>query len=101
MVSTLYGTLPIVHATGGLRDTITPLDVEKERGNGFAFEVYDTQGFRWAIDQAMRFYRRDPKQREAQIARIMRDGEERFNHKTTAKAYFDIYKKLLRRPLTG
>jgi starch synthase/alpha-amylase len=101
MVSTLYGTLPIVHATGGLKDTISHLDVARNEGNGFAFEFYDTKGFRWAIDQAMQFYRRDPKQREAQIARIMKDGQERFNHEATAKEYFDIYEKMLRRPLTG
>ncbi|MFT5189234.1 MAG: starch synthase [Verrucomicrobiales bacterium] len=101
MVSTLYGTLPIVHATGGLKDTISHLDVARNEGNGFAFEFYDTKGFRWAIDQAMQFYRRDPKQREAQIARIMKDGQERFNHEVTAKEYFDIYEKMLRRPLTG
>lgn len=100
MVSTLYGTLPIVHATGGLRDTIAPLDPERDEGNGFLFEVYDTLGFRWAIDRAMDFYRQDGAFRERQIARVMRDGEDRFNHQTTARRYFDIYEKMLRRPLT-
>lgn len=99
MVGTLYGTLPIVHATGGLRDTITHLQPELDEGNGFAFEVYDTQGFRWAIDEAMAFYKRPAEERERQIARVMREGKERFNYETTARQYFDIYEKMLRRPL--
>lgn len=99
MVSTLYGTLPIVHATGGLRDTISHLQPELDEGNGFVFEVYDTRGFRWAIDQAMAFYGRPKNEREGQIARVMREGKERFNYETTARQYFDIYEKMLRRPL--
>ncbi len=99
MVSTLYGTLPVVHATGGLRDTISHLDAEAGQGNGFAFEVYDTQGFRWAIDQAMNFYRRDPHEKARHIARVMQDGRERFNHGTTARRYFDIYESMIQRPL--
>lgn len=100
MVSTLYGTLPVVHATGGLRDTISPLDTDGGQGNGFVFEDYDTLGFRWAIDQAVAFYRRDPEFRAREVARVMRDGKERFNHQATARQYFDIYEKMLRRPLT-
>lgn len=100
MVSAIYGTLPIVHATGGLRDTITPIDFEAETGNGFVFEVYDTGGFRWAIDQAVAFHQRPEAERVQHIERIMEDGRERFNHETTARHYFDIYEKMLRRPLT-
>ena len=101
MVSALYGGLPIVHATGGLRDTIAPLDVEGNSGNGFAFEVYDTAGFRWAIDQAIHFYARPAEERAVQIARVMEDAKERFNHEATARSYFDIYERMLKRPLTA
>lgn len=101
MVSALYGTLPIVHATGGLRDTISPIDVDANTGNGFAFDVYDQEGFRWAIDQAMRFYRRPANERAVQITRVMEDAKEHFNHEATAKAYFAIYEKMLQRPLTS
>ncbi len=101
MVSALYGTLPVVHSTGGLRDTISPIDLEANTGNGFAFDIYDQQGFRWAIDQAMEFYRMPIDVRATQITRVMEDAKERFNHETTAKAYFDIYEKMLQRPLTS
>ena len=34
-----FGTLPIVRSTGGLKDTISQLDVEKNIGNGFIFRI--------------------------------------------------------------
>ncbi|URD95096.1 starch synthase [Musa troglodytarum] len=33
-----YGTVPVVHAVGGLRDTVVPFDPFKETGYGWAFE---------------------------------------------------------------
>lgn len=37
MYSMLYGTLPIVHAVGGLRDTVENYDEWNHRGTGFVF----------------------------------------------------------------
>jgi starch synthase len=37
MVALRYGTPPIVHATGGLRDTVTDVDANPSAGTGFAF----------------------------------------------------------------
>ena len=99
MISTIYGSLPIVHATGGLRDTIVQLDVAADRGNGFVFDLYDSQELRSAIDQAMRFYRMPEEAKAKQIARIMRESAATFNHAVTAEAYFDIYETMLKRPL--
>ena len=49
----------------------------------------------------MEFYRMPIDVRATQITRVMEDAKERFNHETTAKAYFDIYEKMLQRPLTS
>lgn len=38
MVALRYGTPPIVHATGGLRDTVIDVDANPLAGTGFAFE---------------------------------------------------------------
>jgi len=38
-----YGTLPIVHHTGGLADTVEDADLEKAQGNGFKFYSYTPQ----------------------------------------------------------
>jgi len=98
MASPIYGTLPIVHNTGGLRDTVEPLDVNTSTGNGFRFDVFDSAGLRWAIENALKFWKLAPSVREEQIIRIMRESKARFNHAETARQYFKIYEKMLERP---
>ncbi|MEO8273869.1 MAG: glycosyltransferase, partial [Chloroflexota bacterium] len=39
MVALRYGTPPVVHATGGLRDTVIDVDANPETGTGFVFET--------------------------------------------------------------
>jgi starch synthase len=101
MIGSIYGSLPIAHATGGLRDTVSHIDIETGRGNGFVFDYCDAAGLRWAIDEGMRFFGRPQNVKSAQVARIMRESRERFNHNETAKKYFDLYEKMLRRPLVA
>jgi len=99
MTGAIYGTLPVVHDTGGLHDTVWPLDLENGHGNGFVFKVYDSAGLEWAMDQALAFHTQPDAVKQPQIARIMRDGLSRFNHAVCAQHYMDIYEQMLRRPL--
>ncbi len=99
MISPLYGTLPIVHATGGLHDTVTPLNLTRGTGNGFRFDIYSSDGLRWAIDEALEFYALPADQRAVQIARIMRESPVEFSHAASAQRYMDIYENMLDRPL--
>ncbi len=98
MIGGIYGTLPIVYDTGGLHDTVQQMDVAGNTGNGFLFNVHDTEGFKWAIDRAMDFYRLDPDLREARINRIMIDSVLAFNHTRCAEEYINLYGKMLQRP---
>ena len=98
MIGGIYGTLPIVYDTGGLHDTIRQLDPFNNTGNGFLFNVHDTQGFKWAIDRAMDFYFLSPDIREAQINRIMIESVLGFNHSRCAEDYINLYGKMLQRP---
>jgi ADP-glucose type glycogen/starch synthase len=99
MTSPLYGSLPVVHSTGGLYDTIRPLDVENSVGNGFSFDHYGAAGFRWAIDQAMEFHALPVETREREIRRIMTESAREFSHKEVARRYIEIYEEMLERPL--
>ena len=99
MTSAIYGSLPIARDTGGLRDSVSNMDVANNTGNGFLFETYDAGGLEWAIDQAMEFYSLDVHTRGVQIGRVMTESKERFNHTVTAQAYIDIYEQMLNRPL--
>ena len=53
MYSLRYGTVPVVHKTGGLADTVWQYDERTRRGTGFAFEHFDEEGLAWAINRAM------------------------------------------------
>jgi ADP-glucose type glycogen/starch synthase len=99
MICQIYGSLPVVHDTGGLHDTVTHLNVEAETGSGFVFETYDTGGLRWAVDQAMSFHSQPSEAKEETVARVMTESAERFNHTVTARQYIDIYESMLQRPL--
>jgi starch synthase len=99
MIGALYGALPIAHDTGGLHDTVATMDAARDTGNGFLFEHYDVGGLRWAIGQAMAFYALSPATRELQLARVMRESAARFTHAVNARQYFEIYEKMLNRPI--
>jgi len=99
MIGTIYGALPVVHDTGGLHDTVVPLDVKNNSGNGFIFETYDSGGLFWVIQEAMKFYKLPAKTKAGQIERIMTESASRFNHDVTAQQYIELYEKMLQRPL--
>ena len=99
MIGPKYGALPVAHDTGGIHDTIGHLDIENNTGNGFLFEIFDSNGLFWAIDQAMIFYKCPGKTKKQQIKRIMTQSSDAFNHAVTAQQYIDLYEKMLQRPL--
>jgi starch synthase len=57
MFSLKYGTIPIVRAIGGLKDTVEDYDDTTRQGTGFVFAPYDAQELLRAIDRALRVYR--------------------------------------------
>lgn len=98
MVGPLYGTLPVACDTGGIHDTVTHLDPAKGIGNGFLFTSHDAGGLRWAVDEAMAFWRKPEAFKRSQITRIMEDSCRTFNHTVTANRYIDLYETMLERP---
>ena len=56
MYSLRYGTVPIVHRTGGLADTVWHFDRASGRGNGFVFEHFDEGGLRFALGAALKVW---------------------------------------------
>jgi starch synthase/alpha-amylase len=99
MIAPIYGSLPIAHNTGGIHDTITPLDVDQNTGNGFLFDIFDAQGLYWAIEQAMAFYDSPRAVKATQIERIMTQSMDQFTHAETARQYIALYEQMLQRPL--
>jgi glycogen synthase len=75
------------------------MDVDRNTGNGFLFDVFDASGLLWAIEQAMNFYSLPSETKARQIARVMRTSATEFTHDRTARAYTELYEKMLKRPL--
>lgn len=99
MQAPIYGSLAVAHDTGGLHDTVEPLDWNASRGNGFRFETYDSNGLLWAMDRAMEFRSQPAEVREREVARVMEESLARFSHKRCAGEYTALYEKMLDRPL--
>ena len=91
-----FGTLPIVRSTGGLKDTITQLDVENNIGNGFVFKIADKAGLEFGIKESLKFYKLPLEKRIKQMQRIMSESKRQFNLKNTAEKYIQIYDKLIK-----
>jgi|CXWL01.1.fsa_nt_gi starch synthase len=89
MISLAYGTIPIVHRTGGLADTIFAYDPVRSVGNGFVFFKYSQEGFALCFGQAIRAYR-DQAQFQALIRRAFAC---RFTWDNSALEYEKIYKR--------
>lgn len=99
MIGSIYGSLPIAFDTGGLHDTVQPLDVKNNKGNGFLFKHFDGNGLEWAVNEAVKFYMLPEETKNRQVKRVMKEGIERFNLSETARQYFELYEKMLKRPL--
>jgi starch synthase len=88
MYSLRYGTVPIVHETGGLADTVVDVDGSVTRpGNGFVFRPAQVDALRTAILRAERYFHQPALWRELQ-ARGM--GEDH-SWRSAALAYRDLY----------
>ncbi len=66
-----YGAVPVVHATGGLADSVADLNGSGTRGTGFRFSTYNTQGLLGAVDRALALYA-DPDAWHKVVRRIMK-----------------------------
>ena len=61
MMAMRYGTVPVVHATGGLKDSVRPYSDFDGIGDGFAFDSYQAKDLLLAIQDAVKLYFGDRK----------------------------------------
>ncbi len=59
LIAMHYGAVPVVSATGGLKDTVPPYDPTTGEGAGFTFQSYNADDFLDAIDRATDLYYND------------------------------------------
>jgi starch synthase len=92
MYSMRYGTVPIVHATGGLADTVTTVDPARDDGTGWAFPEFTASSFAAALEYALVTYRQHPQAwRKIQWNGMTKD----FSWNGSAALYEKVYQRAL------
>jgi starch synthase len=86
-----YGTVPVVHATGGLIDTVVDCDAALETGSGFVFDEATVQGLVSGVQRAVAAYAIPPWSRLRKRVMNLDLGWDRSAHR-----YLEIYRGLLR-----
>lgn len=87
MISMRYGTIPIVHTVGGLKDTVTPFNSEDKTGNGITFNSYNAHDMLDAIKRALSLY--NDKESYKQIRKNAMNTD--FSWDVSADKYIDLY----------
>lgn len=91
MMALRYGTIPVVRACGGLRDSIFDCG-NGDTGNGFTFDGYDRDSLIRAVDRAVGLCR---DYRDKWIALRHRAMECDYSWGSSAQKYADFYKEII------
>ena len=86
-----YGTVPVVHATGGLKDTVPPVDEFGRNGLGFTFQSYNGDDFLAAVKRCLHLYHND---REAFRSLQYKDMCQDFSWNKPAGRYMDLFRQM-------
>ena len=89
MYSLRYGTLPVVHATGGLYDTVRNYDPTTGSGTGFTFDEYSPQTLLSTLRRALDVYQDRAAWRRMQLAGMRED----FSWDASAREYVTMYER--------
>ncbi len=87
-----YGTVPVVNATGGLKDTVPPVNGDNTAGLGFTFQSYNGDDFRDAVERCLKLYRED---KEGWDTLIRRDMATDFSWKKPGDKYMDLFHRVV------
>jgi starch synthase len=91
LIALRYGTVPIVHAVGGLRDTVIPFNPEDSSGNGITFQSFNAYDMLDAIRRGIALI-----SDKAQRSKAMHNGMSGdYSWNVPAKEYLELYKSLL------
>ena len=92
MYSLAYGTLPIVRAVGGLKDTVTDLESMPTESTGFAFQPPQAEALLNCIRRALLCYYESPEDFKKMQHRAM---QTRFTWDEAATHYQNLYQSVL------
>ena len=92
MIASRYGSVPIIHETGGLYDSIKDVG-NPGGGNGFTFAAYSSYELLHSVDRALTMYYTDREFFEKLRKKVMRVD---FSWKKSAADYAALYKSLVK-----
>ena len=91
MYSLRYGTIPVVRETGGLADSVQPINRAAATGTGVLFRDYDEAGLAWAINRALDLF-----EDQALWQKIVRNGMAMdFSWHHQGDEYVKIFRRLM------
>lgn len=94
MYSLKYGTVPVVHETGGLADTVTNVSLETlaaGTANGFSFSPFGTQALNDALRRALGTFKQADTWRQVMLTGMTQD----WSWDASAHAYATLYRRVL------
>ncbi|MCI4445612.1 MAG: glycogen synthase [Candidatus Aminicenantes bacterium] len=92
-----YGTIPVVRATGGLKESVKPYNTENAQGTGFIFEEYSRQAFLEAINQSLILYQQPAAWHHLQMNCLKQNN----SWSRAIKKYMVLYNKAIKIKLGG
>ncbi|MEJ2518859.1 MAG: glycogen synthase GlgA [Desulfuromonadales bacterium] len=94
LIALRYGSVPVVHATGGLKDTIVDPRQAPQAANGFVFDEYRHHSLLACLERALSHYAR-----EEAWAQLIRPGmQEDTSWQNAAQDYVTLYRNCTRTP---
>lgn len=91
LISMRYGSIPVVRATGGLKDTVVPYNKATRTGNGFLFSNYNAHEMMSTIKKALTLFR-DFNSWKILIQNAMQSD---YSWARSAKEYKALYERLI------
>lgn len=92
MIAMRYGTLPIVHEIGGLKDTVKPFNPITEEGTGFGFVKFDGGVLKDTVLRALALFDKEPEV----VSKLQQAAmSEDFSWESKSQLYLSLYEGIV------
>lgn len=89
LIAMRYGTIPLVHKTGGLADTVIDEGKNAGQGMGFTFSFYSLDALLRALKKSLRYYKNSKAWTELVYRAMSRES----SWESSAKEYLTLYEE--------
>lgn len=96
LIAMRYGTIPVVHETGGLKDTVQPFRQDLGTGFGFTFQSFTRDDLLDALRRALTVFGTDKAAWNKAVSNCM---TAELSWKKPAKEYLALYERLINKTL--